>query len=86
MWNPKFFDYTQKDAFLIDKIDGLLSIDNENILNLKLIITWIGFPGWRTVQSLEFINKHGMLTVEMLHRIRDAIDDKSHPYTCNAVY
>ena len=27
-----------------------------------------------------------MLTVQMLHRIRDAIDDKTNSYTCYAIY
>ena len=84
--NEKFFDYTQADSFQLDKIDGLFSIDNENILNTKLIFTWIGFPGWKTVYSIDVLAKNSMMTVRMLHRIRDAIDDKSYPYSCYAAY
>jgi hypothetical protein len=55
-------------------------------MNLRVIYTWIGFPGQETVFSIKDLKKQKLLNIRMLHRIRSAIEDRSKPYMCYAVY
>lgn len=82
----RYFQYTAKDEFQLDMIDGLYSIDHGDIFQLKVVFTWIGFPGWESVYSLDQLNKQKLLNVRMLHRIRLAIEDRTKPYACSAVH
>jgi len=82
----RFKDYGPKDVFHVDKIDGLYSLDHSDILQLKLVFTWVGFPGWESIYSLADLNEQKLLNARMLHRIRNAIEDRTKPYTCIAVY
>lgn len=53
----RFIEYNVNDEFHVDRIDGLYSIDHNSIFNLKVVFTWIGFPGWETVYSLDQLSK-----------------------------
>jgi hypothetical protein len=86
MTDRRFKDYGSKDGFYVDKIDGLYSLDHSDILNLKLVFTWVGFPGWETIYSLGDLNNQRLLNAKMLHRIRNAIENRTKPYACIAVY
>lgn len=56
---PQIQFFEGKDVFLHDEYKELLEIDLSDIGNTVVVITWIGFPGWKTSESIRNLIKNG---------------------------
>ncbi len=67
---PRISFFKSNDDFLLDKFEELLEIDLSDIGNTVLVLTWIGFPGWKTPLTINDLFKAGYMTVETIHSIK----------------
>jgi ABC-type antimicrobial peptide transport system permease subunit len=45
---PRISFFEGKDDFLHDRFDEILEINLSDVGNTVVVITWIGFPGWKS--------------------------------------
>jgi hypothetical protein len=68
--------------FTRDRFEELLEIDLSDVGNTLVVMTWIGFPAWKTSCSIKELLSQEKLKVETIHAIKALIESTGQSYMC----
>lgn len=80
--DKRFQNFNKEEHHLRRQFVSLLKIDNQNISNTSVSVSWVGFPGWLTISTIGDMANQMQINPQLIHEIKALICDLSKPYVC----